>query len=118
MHDSQEILRLLVRLSLHYPQSGRTAAELAALSLDLAEDLAPFPLAVIERGMVYARRECRWFPSTAQLVEFCARAMGELRRFEQRKALAAPDPDWEANAQRGLRWCAVIRERLRHERLS
>ena len=114
MHDSQEILRLLVRLSLHYPQSGRTASELAALSLDLAQDLAPFPLAVIERGMTYARRESRWFPSTAQLVEFCARAMGELRRYEQRKALAAPEPDWEANAQRGLRWCAVIRERLRH----
>lgn len=113
MHDSQEILRLLARLSLHYPQSGRTAAELAALSLDLAEDLAPFPLAVIERGMVYARRECRWFPSTAQLVDFCAKAMGELRRFEQQKALRAPEPDWEENALRGLRWCEVIRERLR-----
>ena len=113
MHDSQEILRLLVRLSLHYPQSGRTASELAALSLDLAQDLAPFPLAVIERGMTYARRESRWFPSTAQLVDFCAKAMGELRRFEQQKALSAPDPDWEENAVRGLRWCELIRERLR-----
>ena len=113
MHDSQEILRLLARLSLHYPQSGRTAAELAALSLDLAEDLAPFPLEVVERGMKYARRECRWFPSTAQLVDFCAKAMGELRRFEQQKALRAPEPDWEENALRGLHWCEVIRERLR-----
>ena len=102
----------MARLSLHYPQSGRTAAELAALSLDLAEDLAPFPLEVVERGMKYARRECRWFPSTAQLVEFCARAMGELRRFHEQQALAAPEPDWDENARRGLRWCALIRQRL------
>jgi len=47
-------------------------------------------------------------------VEFCARAMGELRRFEERQALLAPEPDWEANAQRGLRWCAIIRQRLGH----
>jgi len=114
MHDSQEMLKLLARLSLHFPQSGRTAAELAALSFDLAEDLAPFPLPVVERGFTYARRESRWFPSTAQLVEFCARAMGELRRFEERQALLAPEPDWEANAQRGLRWCAIIRQRLGH----
>ena len=113
MHDQQEMLRLLARLSLHYPQSGRTAAELAALSFDLAEDLAPFPLEVVERGMKYARRECRWFPSTAQLIEFCAKAMGELRRFQERQALGAPEPDWDENAERGRRWCALIQRRLR-----
>ncbi len=106
------MLRLAARLSLHYPQSGRSAAELAALARDWCDDLAPFPLEVVERGFIYARRECRWFPSTAQVVEFCARAMGELRRHQERLALAAPDGDWDENAARGLRWCELIRSRL------
>ena len=106
------MLRVLARLNLHFPQSGRSAAELAALAEDWCEDLAPFPLEVVERGLKYARRESRWFPSTALMIEFCSRAMGELRRHQERIALLAPDGDWEANAERGRRWCSIIRQKL------
>ena len=113
MHDSQEILRLLARLSLHYPQSGRPASELAALAADWVDDMAPFPKPVLERALLYARREARWFPSTAQMLDFCRRAMGEYMRHQERLALMQPEGDMEANIERGRRWTALITARLR-----
>lgn len=107
------MLSLLMRLNLHYPQSGRAASELAALAQDWAEDMAPFPLPVLERALRYARRESRWFPSTAQMLEFCGRAMGEYMRHQERLALMQPEGDMEANIERGRRWTALITARLR-----
>ena len=69
------MLNLLMRLNLHYPQSGRPASELSALAADWVDDMAPFPKPVLERALRYARREARWFPSTAQMLDFCHRAI-------------------------------------------
>lgn len=113
MHSREDMLNLLMRLNLHYPQNGRAASELAALALDWAEDMAPYPMPVLERALLYARRESRWFPSTAQMLEFCRRAMGEYVRHQERLALMQPEGDMEANIERGRRWTALILARLR-----
>jgi hypothetical protein len=113
MHTREDMLNLLMRLNLHYPQSGRPASELAALAADWVEDMAPFPRPVMERALLYARREARWFPSTAQMLEYCRRAMGEYTRHQERLALMQPEGDMEANIERGRRWTALIVARLR-----
>ena len=113
MHTREEMLNLLMRLNLHYPQSGRPASELSALAADWVDDMAPFPKPVLERALRYARREARWFPSTAQMLDFCHRAMGEYTRYQERLALMQPEGDMEANIERGRRWTALITARLR-----
>ena len=42
MHNPDFMLQLLVNLALHYPQAGRTPAQLQILAEDWAEDLAEF----------------------------------------------------------------------------
>ena len=114
MHRTEDMLRILTGLSLHFPQAGRSAAQIAALAQDWADDLANFPLAVVERGAKYARRESEFFPSTARFMEFCRRACTEYDLHRQ-SLLPAPaeDPDSEENRQRGLKNCAAILARLR-----
>lgn len=108
------MLRIMTSLALHFPQGGRSPAQMAALAEDWAEDFAGFPLPVIERGAKYARRECEHFPSTARLMEFCRRAHTEYDLHVQ-AALPAPveDPDSPENRERGKRACAAIQARLR-----
>ena len=114
MHRTEDMLRILTGLSLHFPQAGRSAAQIAALAQDWADDLAGFPLAVVERGAKYARRESEFFPSTARFMEFCRRAYNEYDLHRQ-ALLPAPveDADSEENRQRGLKYCAAILNRLR-----
>ena len=114
MHRTEDMLRILTGLTLHFPQAGRSAAQIAALAQDWTDDLAGFPLAVVERGAKYARRESEYFPSTARFMEFCRRAHNEYDLHRQ-ALLPAPveDADSEENRQRGLKYCAAILARLR-----
>ena len=50
MHNLDFMLQTLVNLALHYPQAGRTPAQLRILAEDWAEDLAAFPRDIVERA--------------------------------------------------------------------
>ena len=113
MHRKSDMLRVLSRLNLHFPRTGRTAAELDQLAGDWAADLARYPLSVVERAAVCARRECEAFPSTACMITLCARALGELQRYQARRmSLPESSSAVEANRQRGILWCRKILEQL------
>ena len=51
MHNLDFMLQTLVNLALHYPQAGRTPAQLRVLAEDWAEDLAAFPRDILERAV-------------------------------------------------------------------
>ena len=113
MHRKSDMLRVLARLNLHFPRTGRTAAELEQIAGDWAADLARYPLTVVERAAVCARRECEYFPSTAMMVTLCARSLGELERYQARRmALPESSTAVEANRQRGMLYCRQILARL------
>ena len=78
MHNLDFMLQTLVNLALHYPQAGRTPAQLRILAEDWAEDLAAFPRDIVERAVKAHRRESPYFPSVARN---CA---GGLRRAGRR----------------------------------
>ena len=52
MHNLDFMLQTLVNLALHYPQAGRTPAQLRILAEDWAEDLAAFPRDIVERAVL------------------------------------------------------------------
>ena len=56
MHNPDFTLQLLVNLALHYPQAGRTPAQLQILAEDWAEDLAEFSPETVERAVKQYRR--------------------------------------------------------------
>ena len=76
MHNLDFMLQTLVNLALHYPQAGRTPAQLRVLAEDWAEDLAAFPRDIVERAVKAHRRESPYFPTVADIWRRC----GELRR--------------------------------------
>ena len=55
MHNPDFMLQLLVNLALHYPQAGRTPAQLQILAEDWAEDLAEFSPGVVEKAVKMAQ---------------------------------------------------------------
>ena len=55
MHNPDFMLQLLVNLALHYPQAGRTPAQLQILAEDWAEDLAEFSPETVERAVKHYR---------------------------------------------------------------
>ena len=104
MHNQDFTLQLLVNLALHYPQAGRTPAQLQILAEDWAEDLAEFSPETVERAVKQYRRECAYFPTVADIWARC----DELRRGEA--ALALPGRTLTREEQRMLNgeWCAKI----------
>ena len=82
------MLQLLVNLALHYPQAGRTPAQLQILAEDWAEDLAEFSPETVERAVKQYRRECAYFPTVADIWARC----DELRRGEAARADALALP--------------------------
>ena len=80
MHNPDFTLQLLVNLALHYPQAGRTPAQLQILAEDWAEDLAEFSPETVERAVKQYRRNSAYFPTVADIWAHC----DELRRGEAR----------------------------------
>ena len=71
MHNLDFMLQTLVNLALHYPQAGRTPAQLRILAEDWAEDLAAFPRDIVERAVKAHRRESPYFPTVADIWRRC-----------------------------------------------
>lgn len=98
----------------HYPQAGRTPAQLRVLAEDWAEDLAAFPRDIVERAVKAHRRESPYFPTVADIWRRC----GELRRgLEARREAerALPGRTLTRDEQIALNtdWCAKILANLR-----
>ena len=114
MHNLDFMLQTLVNLALHYPQAGRTPAQLRILAEDWAEDLAAFPRDIVERAVKAHRRESPYFPTVADIWRRC----GELRRgLEARREAerALPGRTLTRDEQIALNtdWCAKILANLR-----
>ncbi|GAB7497415.1 hypothetical protein Bwad002_17660 [Bilophila wadsworthia] len=113
MHNPDFMLQLLVNLALHYPQAGRTPAQLQILAEDWAEDLAEFSPGTVEKAVKRYRRESPYFPTVADIWARC----DELRRGETAlaDALALPGRTLTREEQRMLNgeWCAKILANLR-----
>ena len=112
MQTEAELLRSLTALNLHFPQGGRSPDELMQIARDWKEDLAQFTPQVVAQAVKLARRELDYFPSTRQMIELCARAKGELDRWQQRTALPAPEQSFESVCETGLKRIAEIKARL------
>ena len=88
MHNLDFMLQTLVNLALHYPQAGRTPAQLRILAEDWAEDLAAFPRDIVERAVKAHRRESPYFPTVADIWRRCeALRRGLEARREAERAL-------------------------------
>lgn len=114
MHNPDFTLQLLVNLALHYPQAGRTPAQLQILAEDWAEDLAEFSPDVVEKAVKQYRRESAYFPTVADIRARC----DELRRGTEVRAsdvLALPGKTRTREEQLALNsdWCAKILANLR-----
>ena len=98
MHNPDFMLQLLVNLALHYPQAGRTPAQLQILAEDWAEDLAEFSPGTVEKAVKRYRRESPYFPTVADIWARC----DELRRGETAlaDALALPGRTLTREVQR------------------
>ena len=84
MHNLDFMLQTLVNLALHYPQAGRTPAQLRILAEDWAEDLAAFPRDIVERAVKAHRRESPYFPTVAIYGGVARHCAGGLRRAGRR----------------------------------
>lgn len=108
MHNPDFMLQLLVNLALHYPQAGRTPAQLQILAEDWAEDLAEFSPETVERAVKQYRRECAYFPTVADIWARC----DELRRGEAApgRCVGPAGRTLTREEQRMLNgeWCAKI----------
>lgn len=114
MHKPDFTLQLLVNLALHYPQAGRTPAQLQILAEDWAEDLAEFSPEVVERAVRLYRRESPYFPTVADIWARC----DEMRRGAEARladAQALPGQTRTREEQIALNndWCTKILANLR-----
>ena len=105
---------MLVNLALHYPQAGRTPAQLQILAEDWAEDLAEYSPDVVERAVKLYRRESPYFPTVADIWARCE----EIRRGAEARlvdAQALPGQTRTVEEQIALNndWCAKIFANLR-----
>ena len=112
MHNPDFMLQLLVNLALHYPQAGRTPAQLQILAEDWAEDLAEFSPGTVEKAVKRYRRESPYFPTVADIWARC----DELRRGETALADALALPGRTLTREQRMlngEWCAKILANLR-----
>ena len=112
MHKVSELLRILTALNLHFPQTGRAPQELQLLASDWIEDLAAYSLPVIEKAAKKARRELRFFPCTAEMLELCDMVQKEAERVHESLALPEPEPNNDDYCERGKAWCEKIKAKL------
>lgn len=114
MHNPNFTLQLLVNLALHYPQAGRTPAQLQILAEDWAEDLAELSPEVVDRAVKLYRRESPYFPTVADIWARCE----EIRRGTEARlvdAQALPGQTRTVEEQIALNndWCVKIFANLR-----
>lgn len=77
-HDKEKMLmEILVPLALHYPQAGHTPAQLSVLADDWCEDLADYPMPVLAEAARKARKQKRFFPPVAVMIEYGNSALAE-----------------------------------------
>ena len=121
MHNPDFMLQLLVNLALHYPQAGRTPAQLQILAEDWAEDLAEFSPGTVEKSVKRYRRESPYFPTVAKLSFFPVPA-DVMRQVEEsrkrtpavnREALPENALTLDERCELGTDWCAKILANLR-----
>lgn len=103
MHDPNDMLRLLMRLSLHYPQARYTDDELRALALDWTHDLDAYPPDVLRDAARDLRRRERYFPGVATMIEYAA-AIVARRRAARRELPASPLTDAGMSRNGRLAW--------------
>ena len=114
MHNLDFMLQTLVNLALHYPQAGRTPAQLRILAEDWAEDLAAFPRDIVERAVKAHRRESPYFPTVADIWRRCEELRRGLEaRREAERALPGRTLTRDEQIALNTDWCAKILENLR-----
>ena len=113
-HNLDFMLQTLVNLALHYPQAGRTPAQLRILAEDWAEDLAAFPRDIVERAVKAHRRESPYFPTVADIWRRCEELRRGLEaRREAERALPGRTLTRDEQIALNTDWCAKILENLR-----
>ena len=109
MHNLDFMLQTLVNLALHYPQAGRTPAQLRILAEDWAEDLAAFPRDIVERAVKAHRRESPYFPTVADIWRRCEELRRGLEaRREAERALPGRTLTRDEQIALNTDWCAKI----------
>ena len=114
MHNLDFMLQTLVNLALHYPQAGRTPAQLRILAEDWAEDLVAFPRDIVERAVKAHRRESPYFPTVADIWRRCEELRRGLEaRREAERALPGRTLTRDEQIALNTDWCAKILANLR-----
>ncbi len=78
---SKEILTRLAQLSVHFWHPDRPKGQARALLRDYVEDLAEYPVDLLEEGIRQYRRRGKWFPKVSELREIME-PMLEARRLD------------------------------------
>lgn len=107
------MLPLLVNLAIHYPQAGRTPAQLQVLAEDWAEDLAPFAPETVEQAVKHCRRESAYFPTVADISARCAELRHALEAVRERQGLPESTQTLDERCEAGIAECAKILANLR-----
>ena len=88
--NTDEMLALLVRLNLHYPQTQRSPQELKILAEDFAERLKAFSRQNVIGAMHKHLGASRYFPTLADIVTLCE-AIDEDARCERERQRSLPE---------------------------
>jgi hypothetical protein len=88
------------------------------LAQDWTEDFEAYPLWAIEKAAKLARRSCRFFPTTCEMLEFCEIAYRDVRGWQDKNALPAPDMTDSENLKRGKKQAEHILEMLAEHDVS
>lgn len=107
---------LLTRLAMHFWQPDRPMSHFDPLIEDYGDDLAGYPLDVLQEAMAVWRRREKWFPKVSELLTICEEVVGprsirlaRLERMLWRQAL----PDHRPRRYKDL----SEEEKAAHERM-
>lgn len=103
------LVDILTPLSLYFPQSGYSAAHLAALADDWCEDLAEFPADVLVDAVKNLRRKEHYFPTLARMIDYAGEVMAA-RRASQCEL--PPPPMTPETMTRNAKLAWLIRRKL------